>query len=70
MKTSRCKSCGAEIVWAQTPNGKHMPLDARPEKRAVLTSSSSDGPTVAMIKDTYMPHWSTCPNADSHRRRE
>jgi hypothetical protein len=29
INTSRCKgtSCGAEIEWWRTPNGKKMPLD-------------------------------------------
>lgn len=64
---AQCKSCGAPIIWAETPNGKKMPLDAKPEKRAVLTVSASDK-TVAQIQSTYMPHWSSCPNADAHRK--
>lgn len=27
---SRCKSCGAEIIWAATSQGKAMPVDAEP----------------------------------------
>ena len=28
LQTSRCKRCGAEIVWIRTPSGKNMPCDA------------------------------------------
>ena len=27
-----CRSCGAAILWAVTPNGKKMPLDAEPDE--------------------------------------
>ena len=25
-----CKSCGAEIIWAETPQGKRIPVDFHP----------------------------------------
>ena len=25
-----CRSCGADIIWALTLHGKHMPMDAVP----------------------------------------
>lgn len=33
---STCSGCGAAIVWGVTAGGAHMPLDAKPVKRAVL----------------------------------
>lgn len=30
MPGERCRSCGAPIIWAQTVNGKAMPIDAEP----------------------------------------
>lgn len=30
MKTARCRTCGAEIVWARMPSGKLSPFDAEP----------------------------------------
>lgn len=30
MTASRCRSCGAPIVWARTVKGKSMPVDAAP----------------------------------------
>lgn len=30
MTISRCRGCGAEIIWMKTPMGKKMPADAEP----------------------------------------
>jgi len=27
---ARCKTCGAEIIWAETPAGRAIPLDVEP----------------------------------------
>lgn len=27
---SKCRGCGAELVWGRTSNGKAIPLDAKP----------------------------------------
>jgi DNA polymerase III epsilon subunit-like protein len=58
-----CKSCGAAILWAKTPAGKAMPLDAEPQKRIVLGRVTGE----AHVLDTYVPHWATCPSAAQHR---
>lgn len=58
-----CKTCGAAILWAKTPQGKAMPLDAKPEKRVVLDRQTG----LAHVLDTYMPHWATCPTSEQHR---
>lgn len=63
MTTSTCKSCGAQLIWAKTPEGKNMPLDAKPEKRVLLGERTG----LAHVVDVYTPHWVTCPNADQHR---
>ena len=65
-ETSRCRSCGAEIVWLKTAaSGKPMPVDAAPEKRVVIGEHSG----LAYVLETYTPHWATCPQAESWRRR-
>lgn len=58
---SKCKGCGAEIVWIQTENGKSMPCNA--EKVTIVTA---DGKTVT----GHIPHWATCPAATSFRKNE
>ena len=66
--------CGARIFFARTPAGKLMPLDAEAapdgtvgldqQRRAIVNPIEDDrcGP------ERYRPHWSTCPNADRHRK--
>lgn len=51
---SKCKACGAEIVWITMESGKTMPCDAN--KVTIVTES---GKTVK----GYIPHWATCPAA-------
>jgi len=79
--TSTCKTCGAEIVWVVTEKGKRMPLDADPhaDGRFIKLRLDPDGSKVvhflsvgeqvANTKPTYESHFSTCPEADLHRRR-
>ena len=64
MATSTCKSCGASIIWLETPQGKKMPVDTKPEKRVIMGTHTG----LAHVLDAYMPHWATCPKADLHRR--
>lgn len=60
-----CRSCGAAILWVVTASGKRMPLDASPEKRFVIEPQE---PPLALSRDTYVSHFSTCPNAAAHRK--
>lgn len=73
MMGAYCKSCGAAIRWAKTLAGKAMPLDAKSEKRVVITYDP-DGPygpgeEHCDVVDTYTSHFATCPNADQQRKR-
>lgn len=57
-RITRCRSCRAQIIWFKTEAGRNMPVDAD---------------TVEPEDDEYEPprhvsHFSTCPNADEHRR--
>jgi hypothetical protein len=70
---SRCRSCGAEIVWAMHEfTRRRMPLDAEPIEagnvaledgvaRVLRPNSPYQGPR-------YVSHFATCPNAKEHRR--
>lgn len=76
---SRCKSCGAEIVWIKMRTGKSMPCDAMPhyfreEDGGGITFVTPDGLVKHGEPDEfgergYISHFATCPNADQHRRR-
>lgn len=57
---SRCRSCGADVVWTVTATGKHMPLSLK-TKEAII----EDGKVVAYTMET---HFADCPNADRHRK--
>jgi hypothetical protein len=68
VEAGKCSKCSAEIVWAETVNGKKQPFDAKPEKRNIIAYDPSAGKTLARVVDTYMPHHATCPAAASFRR--
>ena len=63
---AKCKSCGAEIVWKKTPNGKNIPLDADSEEKMAMVSAKDTD--VVFIGDCFRVHWATCHNADQHRK--
>ncbi len=55
-----CRSCKNPIYWIRTPKGKAMPLD-----KVKMTIVDSLGET----HTGYESHFSTCPNAGSHRKK-
>ena len=80
---SKCKSCGAEIIWIKTASGKAMPCDAAPISfdlvlpgtKGALTLIEQDG-RVAFGKFNpggdhigYISHFATCPAAAEYRRK-
>jgi len=74
MNKSKCSSCGAEVYWVVTPNGKRMPLDVNPWMIAVFGDRSKDGVTidsenVDRFVRGYNSHFSSCPNAAAHRSK-
>lgn len=80
MNVEICKSCSAQIVWAQNPRTlKLMPIDAEPVKSGNirLTERGQGLPTAEVVKadlafgrtDLRLSHFATCPHAASHRRK-
>lgn len=66
----KCKGCGADILWGiTTEGGRHIPLDAKAEKRFILVSRGEDEVPAALMRDTYISHFATCPKAQEFRRR-
>lgn len=75
---SRCRSCGAEIVWARwTKSGKRIPLDLDGEKpNLLLRHSPREFSDVAVAVDGIVEpglghaaaHFASCPNAAEHRK--
>lgn len=79
MTTTRCKSCGAEIIWIQMKSGKAMPCDDEPIPYRELFSGgmklvTEQGEVVTGAYDgtsktvAYTSHFATCPNANRHRK--
>ena len=80
---SRCKSCGAEIIWIKTPAGKAMPCNPEPivywkTKGGNIKIVTPNGEVVSAetsgIPGTesgigYISHFATCPAAAKHRKR-
>jgi len=49
--TSICRACSAKIIWAVTPAGKRMPVDAKPSADGKLILSAQVGPQGIKIND-------------------
>lgn len=71
-----CKSCGASIFWALTPEGRSIPIDQKPvdggnivlDENHVATVISTTDREATRSRATYQSHFVSCPNADQHRR--
>ncbi len=81
---STCRGCGAPLDWIRTAEGRSMPVDPEPVfviegegkdrfitdegevitgRRALPAEERREFPVA------FVPHWKTCPSADSFRRR-
>jgi hypothetical protein len=71
---STCRSCGAQILWAITANGRYLPVDADPDPSgSIRLHRSEGGDLLANVGGTddgplYRSHFASCPDADHHRR--
>lgn len=80
---AKCRSCQADVWWVQWPSsGKKMPVDSEPDMRPppkggnlVLTKRGDqllvekyDPAKHDAKRNRYTSHFSTCPNADQHRK--
>ena len=78
---SKCKSCGATIIWIPTESGKNIPCDPKPipykeDSSGSLTLVTNDGRVIRARMDItsdalgYVSHFATCPDAKSWRRNK
>lgn len=79
-EAAECRSCGADIIWAETKNGKMMPVDSDPspngnvelhEYHGLLTAIVHGAASVASARERaelHLSHFKTCPKAGSWRR--
>lgn len=71
---SRCKRCGALILWARNPaTGKMMPLDDASQVDVVLPQGrfavvvTATGAHRVNVR-SYTSHFASCPHADEFRK--
>jgi hypothetical protein len=74
---TQCRSCGAEIVFARTREGKLMLVDATPDEKGTVTlewdpaagewRAGLGGKLTAGLPQ-HRPHFATCPRADEWRQ--
>jgi hypothetical protein len=74
---SACRSCGAPILWAVTPGGRRIPLDADPDDAGNIALDTSSLKAVAVFvadadgtdtRPRYRSHFASCPQAEGWRR--
>lgn len=82
VKVTRCKACGAEIMFLKTAKGKSMPVDSHslefvPDLNGKDLYVLADGNVMRGVpaKETdpdkhigFVSHFSTCPNGDFFRK--
>lgn len=78
---TKCRSCGANIIWIRTKAGKNMPVDApilsyrkNPQGKENIVTQSGEVVRGDIVKTSeaegvgYISHFATCPFARTHRR--
>lgn len=65
----KCRSCGADVIWATKSDGKKLPLDAKPITGPLYSTIGEGGETACARVDRlppgqcYRSHFETCPDA-------
>lgn len=59
-------TCGAEIMFMKTENGKAMPY--RPDTSEMrLVRFTKGGKSYGKMVQTWVPHWADCPDAENFK---
>ena len=75
MNVTTCRTCGHQIFWAVTTNGRRMPIDAEPRAEGNVVLLGGKAHVIANADQTpeelprYVSHFATCKDADQHRNR-
>jgi hypothetical protein len=77
MEISNCRTCGAEIVWAEMPSGKMNCFDVKtsPSGMWALDDRSSPPKAAKIVRAEgssepgFTSHFAGCPQASAWRRR-
>jgi hypothetical protein len=72
----RCRSCHRQVRWAQTADGKNMPLDVfpSPDGSILLIANGRcrvvpEAMRATCVAPLFKSHFATCPNAAAHRSK-
>ena len=81
---TKCRSCGANIIWIITKTGRKMPCNAEPIFFDL--ANMNDEGTKVFVKDNriiaigienpegqevgYISHFATCPEAEKWRKKK
>jgi hypothetical protein len=81
MKYRKCPKCGAPIIFIEMPGGEKMPCNPesvaykahKKAKGRIVTPNGEvwscvlDVPPEEMTGIGFIPHWTTCPNANKSK---
>jgi hypothetical protein len=63
---AKCSSCGADIMWGVTTNGKPVPLNTKPKMVYVILNADKN---IYSLETGYESHFSDCPDAAKFRKK-
>lgn len=74
---TQCRTCHAQIFFAWTAKGKHIPIDAAANPNGNLVVLMRNGRPLAETWDRHAhgdairrtSHFATCPQSKEHRRQ-
>ena len=64
---SKCKSCGANMAWVLTANGRYMPVEYTSLSVEEKTELNLCQP-VKFAYGRHISHFANCPNAKTFRK--
>lgn len=72
-KISKCRSCGADIIWVELKNGKKHPLDSEiveaDGNKVLYLDDITEFKKLPAGRKGYVSHFATCPDAKDWRRK-
>lgn len=71
MKTQKCRSCGADIIWALSDHGKRMPVNAEMASGSgFVLEGDPPRARLSVGEAVHLSHFATCPQAGKWRKRD
>ena len=77
MKTTPCAGCGKPMLWGETDEGKHIPLDPSAPVYQIVSVSEDGKAFIRRLPQRYelgadactmVSHFKTCPKASDFSR--